>query len=60
MPRGPAKFSQSDITRAIKGVKDAGVEIARVRIAKDGTIEIDPGKPPAIDGDPADNPWDTL
>jgi len=40
MPRGPAKFTQSDVTRAIKAARAAGLESPRVEIAPDGTIII--------------------
>lgn len=43
MARGPQTFKQADLTRALKGAKAAGVEVCRVKIGKDGTIEIDVG-----------------
>jgi hypothetical protein len=46
MARGPATFKQQDLTRALKGVTAAGIEVAHIRITKDGNIEIDTGKPP--------------
>jgi hypothetical protein len=36
MPRSPAPFRQSDVTRAVKGLQDAGLRVGRV--------EIEPGK----------------
>ena len=39
MTRAPATFRQSDITRAIRAARKAGVENVRV-IAKDGRIVI--------------------
>lgn len=38
--RGPATFRQRDVTAAVKAVKAAGDEIARVEIGKDGKIVI--------------------
>ena len=32
MVRGPATFKQADVTRAVRGVIAAGVEIARIEI----------------------------
>ncbi len=64
MDAAPAtKFRQSDVTRALKGAKMSGLGVARLRI-KDGTIQIDIGKPQEGDGkegEPSDNnPWDTI
>ena len=40
MARAPSTFRQSDITRAIRAARKAGVENVRVEIAKDGRIVI--------------------
>ena len=39
MSRGPARFKQSDVARAMKGAKNAGVDV-RVEIAPDGKMSI--------------------
>jgi hypothetical protein len=44
MGRGAQTFRQSDLTRALKAAKAAGVEIARIEIARDGTIAMDTGE----------------
>jgi hypothetical protein len=41
MSRGSQTFRQSDLTRALKGTKAAGIDVARIKITKDGLIEID-------------------
>ena len=46
MSRRQWTFRQSDLTRALKGAKAAGVDVARVKIANDGTIQIDTDKTP--------------
>ncbi len=40
MSRSPSTFRQADLTRAIKAARNAGVEVARAEIAKDGKIII--------------------
>ncbi len=40
MPRGPSTFRQADLTRAVRGVRNAGVEVTRAEIGKDGKIVI--------------------
>jgi hypothetical protein len=40
MPRSPSTFRQTDLTRAIKAARNAGVGVARAEIAKDGKIII--------------------
>ena len=55
--RRPCLFKERDVTRAAKAVRAAGLEIARVEIAKNGAIIVVPGKADA--GTPA-NPWDEV
>jgi len=43
MARAPSIFKQGDVTRAVKGVVAAGVEIARVEIDPTGKIVIQLG-----------------
>jgi len=57
--RRPCLFKERDVTRAAKAVLAAGLEIARVEIAKDGGIIVVPGK--AKEGNlGASNPWDEV
>jgi hypothetical protein len=44
MSHGPQRFRESEIRRAIKATRSAGIEIARVDINKDGGFAIIPGK----------------
>jgi hypothetical protein len=43
--RSPSLFKKSDVTRATKAVREAGLEIARVEVAKDGAIAVFPRRP---------------
>lgn len=45
MTRRPCTFRQRDVTRALKGTKSAGVEVARIEIDQDGKIVVIMGKP---------------
>ncbi len=46
--RGSASFRQSDLTRALKATKAAGIDVARIEIEPEtGRIVIVPGKPPS-------------
>ena len=58
MVRAPSIFRQQDITRAIKGATKAGVNIARIEIAKDGRIVIIPAAEAAQLGAAEENEWD--
>ena len=40
MARAPSTFRQADVTKAVRAVRMAGVDIARVEIAKEGRIVI--------------------
>ena len=40
MSRRPASVTQADIKRTVKGVRDAGVEVARVEVDREGRIVI--------------------
>jgi hypothetical protein len=51
MPRTRCTFRVSDLRRAIKTTRAAGLEIGRVEIDRDGKIVVVPGKPPANDND---------
>lgn len=52
MSRRPARFTQADIARALRGVESSGV-VARVEVKPDGTIVIVPGEAPKAES-PAD------
>jgi hypothetical protein len=44
MARRPSTFKQRDVTAAVKAIRAAGVEVARVEIGKDGRIVVVAGK----------------
>jgi len=45
----PARFTQADLTRAIKAAEKAGLFVARARIEPSGAIELIAGSPEAGD-----------
>jgi hypothetical protein len=61
MARAASTFRQQDVTRAVKGVTKAGVDIARVEIDKDGKIVIIAlGAELPGEGGKGPNEWDTV
>lgn len=60
MSRNPSTFKQADVTKAVKAVAAAGVEVARVEIDKAGKIVIVAGKSGEANGGESANPWDTV
>ena len=57
MSRQPCTFRQTDVTRALRAAKAAGVDVQRFEIDKDGKIVVVAGKPG--EKDPV-NPQDGL
>jgi hypothetical protein len=58
--RRPSSFKKTDVTRATKAVRDAGLDVARVEISKDGVITVVPGKPAELANAGAEaNEWDS-
>ena len=59
MSRGPCTFKQRDITKAVKAVVAAGVQIERVEVDKDGKIIIVTATQPMESaGSASRNEWD--
>ena len=62
MGRGRCTFKLADLTRAIKVVKKAGVDIARAEIARDGKIVLvlqKDDEPPSM-SERERNEWDEI
>jgi hypothetical protein len=59
MSRGPCTFKQSDVTKAVKAVVAAGVDVARVEVGKDGRIVVIAGKP-SPDKEKGGGEWDRI
>jgi hypothetical protein len=55
--RRPSRFTQADVSRAIKGARKANLEIRSIDIAPDGRITIISGAPKPV-ASSASNPWD--
>jgi hypothetical protein len=59
MARAPSTFRQADVTKAVKAVRSAGVDIVRVELTKDGKIVIITA--PATEPSQAEeNSWDRV
>jgi hypothetical protein len=58
MTRAPSTFRQQDVTRAVKAVTRAGVNIARIEIDRTGKIAIIAMAEPKQLGE--DNEWDQV
>ena len=60
--RRPSTFRQTDLTRALRGARAAGVEIARVEIDKDGRIIVVAAMPTDEHSDVGEgrNEWDAV
>ena len=59
MGKGPAKFTKRDVKTAVSAVSEAGCNVIRVEIDKNGKIVILTGNAQAQDQSP-DNEWDSL
>jgi hypothetical protein len=57
MSRGPHTFRQGDVTRAVRAVRAAGVEVQRVEVDRTGKIIVVTGKP-SENPAPDENEWD--
>jgi hypothetical protein len=60
MARGPVTFRQSDLVRAIKGAKAAGLEVAKVEIDRAGKIVIATERCATSFPEEFENPWDEV
>ena len=60
MAKGPSTFRQHDVMKAIKGAAAAGVNIARIEIARDGRIVIIAAAEAALVGPVEENQWDRV
>ena len=46
MPRGTLKFTEGDVTRAVRGAVKAGLNVQRYEIDREGKIVVFTGKQP--------------
>ncbi|MGZ8403056.1 MAG: hypothetical protein ACXWVR_07230 [Rhodoplanes sp.] len=57
MSHGPMPFKVTSVKRAVRAAQSVGLDVRRVKIGKDGCIELDVGKPAT---DAHQNPWDEV
>jgi hypothetical protein len=60
MSRGPSRFREADVKRAVRAVLGTGVEIVRVEIDAAGKVILVIGKPGDEPAKPSRNPWDDV
>jgi hypothetical protein len=60
MGRAPSTFRQQDVTRAVKAVAAAGVDIARVEVDRTGTIRIIAVGAEPVGKGSEENEWDRV
>jgi predicted type IV restriction endonuclease len=58
--RRPCTFKQSDVTKAVKAVVAAGVQVAQVIVDKDGRIVVIVCEPGKAEADTGANEWDRI
>jgi hypothetical protein len=58
--RRPCTFRETDVKRAVKAVRAAGVEVDRVEIEKDGRIVVFTGEPGQARDAEDSNAWDEV
>jgi hypothetical protein len=59
MARERSAFRKQDVTRAVKATVAAGMKVSRVRIARDGTIELF-SDDALTQPETPENEWDTV
>lgn len=63
MSRGIQAFKQTDLAKALKAARSAGLAVQRYEVGRDGKIVIDVGKPDAelvLEGSDGSNEWDEV
>ena len=58
MSRAASTFRQTDVVRALRAARAAGLEVARYEIGKDGKIVVVTGQREALVADADINEWD--
>ncbi len=59
MGQGPCTFKKRDVRAAVEAAREAGLEVTRIEVDKDGKIVIIAGKP-AENGQGEGNEWDEV
>lgn len=57
MPRAHSKFTQADISRALKAVQSVGFEVGAIEIRPDGALQISRAPPAAAPSTSSFEAW---
>lgn len=60
MSRGPSTFKQSDLTKVVKGLLNAGLSVERAEVDPTGKIVVFAGMPRNGEGGSESNEWDNV
>lgn len=60
MSRGPARFTQRDLAKAIKAVAAAGMSVTEIRVDKNGARIVVGGEPGKGEAVTPSNSWDSI
>ncbi|MGY4572574.1 hypothetical protein [Bradyrhizobium sp. USDA 3256] len=60
MSRGVQAFKQTDVTKAAKAARNAGLSVHRIEIGRDGKIVVHTSEATDADPEKSSNEWDDV